>query len=641
MTVSSQTPALAAMTDQDIEAILKDADVTCLRAALVQVTGDAELRALTTGVAGAPADRMVVPPLESEADRQLVRQKALDVLRRVRDSSVKVPPPPTLEQFRPLSEMFLSEKLSDPAARFWWEEFGTSPLPRAVALDRPDPKLVQDYNVLVIGAGMNGIGAGVALKDAGIPFTIVEQNAGIGGTWFRNRYPGARVDVASLSYCNTFEPFYPWKHNYAEQPELIDYFNHIVKKHDLAPHIRLSTPVTAMRWDRAANVWHVDINGAKGKETLRARFVICAMGLFGRTSFPDIAGMDSFKGRLMHTSEWDETYDVTGKRVAVIGNGSSGVQVVGPIAKKVKHLSIFQRGGAWIANVAGYEDKVSDAQRWLMTNMPYYRNWLRLTGVYGVGDSYGKALDIDPNWKEPPNISVNATNNRLRENLLAYMKSKIGHRPELLAKCIPNYPPLARRLPKDNGWYDAVLQDNVDVITTPIDRITPAGIRTRDGKEHEFDTIVLATGFTATEFLLTIDVQGDGTSIKDFWSKDGARAYWGMTIPHFPNLFYLYGPNTNGRAVGPAAWGEMQVRYAIKCIRNLMQQGKQAVDVKEAPYDAYNRELDKRLKQMVFSVAGQSYFWNEHGRIATNGAFYNAEYFDFSYEPDMKDFNVY
>lgn len=641
VTHASPPPSKALGDDGQIEAFLRQADITCLRAAIYQLTGDPALRALKTATAGAPADRMVVPPIEAEADRQLVQRRALDVLRQLRDGSLKVPPAPTLEEFKPLAEMFLSEPLSEPDARFWWEEFGMDPLPRRVALDNPDPKVLQDYNVLVIGAGMNGITSAVALKDAGIPFTVVEQNAGVGGTWFRNRYPGARVDVASLSYCNTFEPFYPWKHNYAVQPELIDYFKHIATKHDLWPHMRFNTPVTAMRWDRAAKVWHVDVNGEKGKETLHARFVICAMGLFGTTSFPDIAGLDSFEGRLMHTSEWDESYDVTGKRVAVIGNGSSGVQVVGALAKQqVKHLSIFQRGGAWIANVAGYEAPVPETQRWLMDNVPYYRNWLRLTGVYGVGDSYGKALDIDPNWTKPRNVSVNATNDRLRENLLGYMKSKIGHRPELLAKCIPNYPPLARRLPKDNGWYDAVLQDNVDVITTPIERITPKGIRTTDGKEHAFDLIALATGFTATEFLLSIDVQGDGTSIKEYWSKDGARAYWGMTIPHFPNLFYLYGPNTNGRAVGPAAWGEMQVRYAIKCIRNLMRQGKHAVDVKQEPYDAYNRELDKRLEQMVFSVAGQSYFWNEHGRIATNGAFYNREYFEFSHEPNMDDFNV-
>jgi 4-hydroxyacetophenone monooxygenase len=221
------------------------------------------------------------------------------------------------------------------------------------------------------------------------------------------------------------------------------------------------------------------------------------------------------------------------------------------------------------------------------------------------------------------------------------MEKKLGDRPDLLAKCIPDYPPLAKRLPKDNGWFDAVLQDHVALVTTPIERITETGIRTMDGTDYAFDLIVLATGFKATEFLLTIDVEGDGVSLKDYWRRDGARAYWGMTIPHFPNLFCLYGPNTNGRAIGPAAWGEMQIRYALKCVRNLMRAGKGAVDVKEERYAEYNRELDDRLTRLVFSTPGQSsYFVNEHGRIATNGAFFNREYFQFTYEPDMSDFLV-
>jgi 4-hydroxyacetophenone monooxygenase len=626
--------------DANLEMMFRAADLSCLRAVLYQLTGDGRLAAMKTGGGvQAAADRMAPPALEREEDREYVRKLALETLERLRNGSLAIPDPPTVAAFRPLAELFFAEALTDATLRFWHEEFGAVPLPRAARLDMPATVQVEDYNVIVIGGGMNGISSGVALKAAGISFTMLEQNPDIGGTWYRNRYPGARVDVASMAYCNTYEPFYPWKHNFALRTELMDYFHHNADKHGLWPHIRVNTRVTAMRWDNAGKFWNVDVQSPNGKDTLRARFVISAIGLFGRVSFPKIEGLDSFEGRLMHTAEWDESCEYAGKRVGVIGTGSSGIQLVSPIARKALRLTIFQRSPAWLSNMPGYEAPIPEAQRWLAESVPYYRNWLRLTSVFGIGDTYGKALDIDPDWNDPH--SVNRTNHRLRETLLAYLRNKVGHRPDLMAKCIPDYPPLAKRLPKDNGWYDAVLMDHVDLVTTPIGSVTPRGVRTADGKEYEMDLLVLATGFKATEFLLAIDVQGDGVSLKEFWSKDGARAYWGMTIPHFPNLFCQYGPNTNGRAVGAAAWGEMQARYAVKCIANLMWSGKKAVDVKEERYDTYNRELDERLSRMIFSVPGQSsYFRNEYGRIATNGAFYNAEYFKATYEPDMNDFNV-
>jgi 4-hydroxyacetophenone monooxygenase len=626
--------------DATIEAKVRAADVSSLRAALYQLTGDQALREMPIDRdARAAPDRMAPPALQREEDKEEVRRKAVDALKRVRDGSLKVPPPPSLEEYGSLAQIFFSEDLPESERRFWWEEFGVQAVPRAVPMDDVPAPLREEFNCIVIGGGMSAISAGVLLKAAGLPFTIVEQNPDLGGTWHRARYPGARVDVASFAYCNTYEPFYPWEHNFAVRDELVTYFKHNATKHDLWPHIRLSTKVTSLRWDSERKLWKVGVEGPKGKETLEARFVIAGMGLFGRVSVAQIAGMESFKGRLMHSAEWDESYALAGKRVAVIGTGSSGIQMVGPLSEQAKTLHIFQRTPAWIANMPGYDQPIPDAQRWLCANVPYYRNWLRLTTIYGIGDKYGTALDIDPNWKEPR--SVNAANARLRDALLGYMKSKLGHRPDLLERCIPEYPPLAKRLPKDNGWYDAVLKDHVELVTTPIERITEKGIRTTDGKEYEFDMIVLATGYKTSEFLLAMDVQGDGVALKDFWAKDGARAYWGMTIPHFPNLFYLYGPNTNGRAVGPASWSELQVRYALKLMKKLMKSGKKAADVKEERYDEYNRELDRRLDRMIFSVPGRSgYFANEHGRVVTNGAFYNREVFAFTYEPEISDFRV-
>jgi 4-hydroxyacetophenone monooxygenase len=624
-----------------MRAAMEAADVTCLRAAIYQLTGDPELRALKTDPnALAAMDRAAPPALERAEDHALVRRKAIEALERLRAGTLQVPPPPRPEAFGPLIELFLSEEVEPHLVRFWWEEFGVDPLPRRFDIANSRGADLADYNVVVIGGGMNGVTAAIALKAAGLPFTVLEQDSDLGGTWHRNRYPGARVDLVSMSYCYTHEPFYPWKHYYAEQSELIDYFRHCVAKHGVENHFRFNTRVTGLRWDADAKLWHVEATGPSGVQRLRARFVISAIGLFGRVNWPGIDGLESFQGRLMHSAEWDQGYDYSGKRVAVIGTGSSGVQLVAPVAAKAASLSIFQRTPAWIANVPTYQSTVAQTQRWLMDNVPYYRNWLRIAAVYGVGDVYSAALDVDPEWTEPG--SVNASNHRLRTNLLGYLTSKIGHRPDLMEVCVPDYPPLSRRLPKDNGWYDAVLKDHVSLVTTPIERVTPAGIRTVDGVEHEFDLIVVATGFNATDFLLTIDVEGDGISLKDFWSKDGARAHLGMTIPHFPNLFCLYGPNTNGRAIGPSAWGEMQVRYALKCMNRLIETGRRAIDVREAPYEDYNRRLDDRLSRMLYGTGGQenSYFRNEHGRLATQGGFFNREYCDWTYEPDFLEFDL-
>ncbi len=634
----------AKQADSNDEEFLREAieaaDVTCLRAAIYQLTGDPDLLAMETDSnALAAMDRAAPPGLAREEDHALVRKKAVEVLKTLRAGALKPPPPPSPDAFKPLIELFLAEDVPPHLLRFWWEEFGADPLPRGFEIDNALGADLQEYNVVVIGAGMNGVTAAIALKAAGLPFKVLEQDPDLGGTWHRNRYPGARVDLASLSYCYTHEPFYPWKHYFAEQPELVDYFRHCVSKHDVAGNFQFNTRVTGLKWDAAAKLWEIEATGPNGVECFKARFVISAIGLFGRALWPKIEGSESFQGKTMHSAEWDADYDFSGKRVAVIGTGSSGVQLVAPLAEKAMELSIFQRTPTWIANVPSYRAPVSQAQRWLVDNLPYYRNWLRIAAVFGIGDVYSAALDIDPAWKDPH--SVNAANHKLRTNLLNYVESKIGHRPDLMAKCVPDYPPLSKRLPKDNGWYDAVLQDHVSLVTTPIERITPDGVLTADGEERLFDLIVVATGFNATDFLLTIDVQGDGVSLKEFWSVDGARAHLGITIPHFPNLFCLYGPNTNGRAIGPSAWGEMQVRYAIKCMNALIGSGKHAVDVKIEPYVAYNRKLDARLSRMLYGAGGQkSYFMNEHGRLATQGGFFNREYCDWTYEPDFSEFDI-
>jgi 4-hydroxyacetophenone monooxygenase len=350
------------------------------------------------------------------------------------------------------------------------------------------------------------------------------------------------------------------------------------------------------------------------------------VGLFSRPKHPDISGLESFEGRVMHTAEWDESYDLTDKRVAVIGTGSSGVQVVAPLARRVGSLCVFQRAGTWLAHVPNYELRIPEAEQWLLANVPYYTNWTRILQVYAFGDQRTHLLDIDPEWTGDD--SVSEANARFRQSLIDYVMAKVGDRPDLVEKCIPRYPPLAKRLPKDNGWYDAVKRDHVELVVDPIEQVTPRGIRVVAGREYEFDLIVTATGFHVNRFLWPISFEGrDGITLDRAWERDGARAYLGITIPGFPNLFCMYGPNTNGKSGSPIVWGEMQARYILGCIRYLIQNRRRSLEVKQGVFERFNEYLDERLRSLIWMDPRQvSYYRNEFGRSATNGAWLNAEY---------------
>jgi 4-hydroxyacetophenone monooxygenase len=401
--------------------------------------------------------------------------------------------------------------------------------------------------------------------------------------------------------------------------------------------------VTALTWDEDAQQWVVNVrdNVSGGLEELRANVVVSAIGIFSRPKYPDIAGMAEFEGRIIHTAEWDPHLDLAGRRVATIGTGSSGVQLVGPLAEIVGELVVFQRSGTWVDPVPEYVAPVPDDEQWLLTHLPYYLNWQRILAVIPIGDYRVRntdELNIDPEWDDPDTIS--AANKQLRDVLLKHVMDKIGDRPDLVAKCVPTYPPGTKRLPKDNGWFDALRRPDVALVDTPIECFTSHGLRTTDGKEYPVDVVVLASGFRASDYLLSIEVRGRGAAtLAERWQADGARAYLGMTIPGFPNLFCLYGPNTNGRANSPCGWGELQSRYVLESIKYLIDHRRSSMEVREEVYDEYNRVLDERSRLAPWMDARQtSYYRNEHGRSATNGPFFNREYWPWTRRPNPDEY---
>ncbi|QIZ38024.1 NAD(P)/FAD-dependent oxidoreductase [Saccharopolyspora sp. ASAGF58] len=424
--------------------------------------------------------------------------------------------------------------------------------------DRTD---VTDPEVIIVGSGMSAISLAVHLGAAGVPYLILERNSDLGGTWHENTYPGARVDVGSRSYSYSFEPAYRWRHHFAPAAEVKEYLSHCADKYEVRDHILFDRLVTGMEWDDRSRQWHVTARHGDRTEVHSARILVSAVGLFSRPKPPDVDGIDTFTGPVLHTAAWDAGVDLAGRSVGLVGTGSSGVQIANPLSEVAGRLTIFQRSGTWVSEVPNYVTPVGDDEQWLLDHVPYYLNWLRLAQIYEIGDARKSILEIDPAWREPGTVSKR--NADLRDQLLRYMRRQLGGDAELVRKCTPDYPPMAKRLPKDNGWFAALLKEHVSLVDDPVVQIAPDGVECASGSFHELDVLVFATGFAAADFLSELDVRGPSGSLREAWAEDGPRAYLGMTVPDFPNFFCLYGPNMNGTSGAPTAWREMQSRVVL------------------------------------------------------------------------------
>jgi 4-hydroxyacetophenone monooxygenase len=333
--------------------------------------------------------------------------------------------------------------------------------------------------------------------------------------------------------------------------------------------------------------------------------------------------MGEFGGRSFHTARWPDDLDLAGRRVAVIGTGCSGAQLVPELALMTGHVYVFQRTPQWHFENKGYLSPFPPEVTWLDQNFPYYTNFMRFRAHWLVGSDLTKPLwEIDPNFEDPD--APSALHKKIRERRVAFIQRKLASRPNLIEKMIPPHPPLSTRpvqVDADYCLYDALLRDNVTLVTDRIERITPAGIRTEDGTEHDVDVIVYATGFKANECLWPMAVRGrGGRSVHELWAKDGPRAYLGVMVPGFPNFFMVYGPNTN--LGGLIDREEMATRFMLGCMQHLILQGESTVDVTEEAYWSYNGELDEREKSMTYmDPRARSYYRNEHGRSATNSPF--------------------
>lgn len=629
------------MDEEFVRKAVEQADLNALRMALYQATGDPEVGAMNLNRTTAPGGAGI---LTLVAEEHQARLKDLAVHYLMNGAVDHVPELPdddetarliAMAEGRPLTERLLAMR----RALLCLDEF-----PRQVHWTAGRPELPDDFEVIVIGAGFSGIAMGVHLTLLGIPYRVLERQDRVGGVWSKNTYPDARVDTLSSTYQYSFEKNYPWTEYFARQPEVRGYLEHVAKKFGVFDHIQFGHDVKAGNFDEDASTWVLTVVSGEGEEsTIAANVVLTASGTFALPKDLDVKGAGEFEGELLHTTAWGAEHTAAGKRVAIIGNGSTGVQMLAKVAEDAEQVYVFQRTPQWISPRANYGEPLTPEARWLLDTMPYYENWGRFTAIMPLFTSH-ELLVPDDEWIANGG-HVNARSDAIREALTTYIKAQVGDREDLIEKLIPDYAPITRRPVVDNNWYTALTRDNVELVTTPIEQITPHCIETEDGNAREVDMIVAAVGFQTTRYLAPTEYHGlGGVSLHEEWSEAGAQAYIGMTVPGFPNFFMLYGPNSQPVSGGVSlpSWFEIWALYAAQAIVAMIEGGFSQIEVRRDVFEAYNERLDETARTLILlrdkGSRERNYYLNEWGRLQVNAPWESEDYFAMCRSPKLEDF---
>ena len=604
--------------DEEIVAALADVSVPALLLSCVHMTDDEAVRRSILEGPLRPAGIFLneVQGFMSEDDKAAARALALDVIRNYRDRGCPEPAPVEPALLHRMMNWIVAGEVADEYVPMMLEEMGLDGRDARGDELVSDPASRAEFPVLVIGAGQSGLLAAIRLKQAGIPFTVVEKNPGVGGTWWENSYPGARVDVGNHFYCYSFEPSDHWTEFFARQPELQSYFADVAQRHALLDRICFNTTVRAAAWDDATATWAVRVQTVEGgDETLRARAVICAVGQLNQPYTPEIAGADSFAGPAFHTARWDHDVDLTGKDVVMIGAGATGFQVAPAIAETVARLTIFQRTAQWMFPNPDYHAAVQPGMRWALRHLPFYGRWYRFLVFWPGCDTGLAAAKVDPDWPDQQR-AVSQANDLARMMFTQWITSQLDGDEALAAKVIPDYPATGKRTLQDNGsWLKTLRRENVELVRSGIDHIEADAVVDTDGNRHPADVLVYATGFRVNDFLGSLDVTGaGGVDLHRMWGERPA-AYLGITIPGFPNFFCMYGPGTNLASGGSLIFhSECQIRYIMGCIDLLLASGGTAIEPRSERYDDWYARTQAEMKTMVWSQPSISHSFYKDAR---------------------------
>lgn len=625
-----------------LDSLLEDANLPSLLMTLYHLTGQEKWleepyrprrpRGMSDNDSGGLSDAV-------QAEIRAAARDAITAWARGADLAVADPDADTLR--RMMAVCAAETEIPDEYAQMLGVEMGFAPgVPLTDYRQEPD-RLREGFQVVIVGAGIGGLFTALLLKQAGIPFVVLEKQDDVGGTWQSHHYPGCGVDTPSYLYSFSF--FHrAWSGYFSKQPEVLQYVKDFVDEFELRPFIRFGVEVTSARYDEDRQLWVIESKDRDGRvQEQEANALVSAVGLFGEANIPDIEGKDDFAGELFHSTQWPADLDLAGKRVAVVGSGATAMQVVPAIADRVESLTIFQKSPMWVAPSEQYFKRVPGSVHWLIEHVPYYRDWFRFQLAWTWNDQIYPSLIEDPDW-EHPERSMNARNDRHREYFTRYIVEQLEAHPDLIERAIPDYPPFGKRMLVDNGWYEALKRPNVELLDERLARITEHAAIGDEGAEREVDVIALCTGYHTSRFLAPMQVYGrDGRSLRDEWGDDDARAFLGLTVEGYPNLFLIYGPNTNGSGGSYYSFAEAQIRYILQLIDALARGEAGAVEPRAERMAEYNEQMDRELGRMVWAHPRvNSYYRNSRGRVTANRPWNVVGYWSMIHEVDFEDFVV-
>jgi 4-hydroxyacetophenone monooxygenase len=604
-------------------------DLAALRIAIFQATGDPEIGEL------GPVAKL------DAADRQRLIDRCVALIERDLDTwSIRTPDD---DEIYSLLEMVIGAPTPEGDFELRKGVLSFEDFPFYADWPSGESKTPDDFHVAIIGGGFNGIATAVQLTQLGIPYTLYERRTEMGGTWSINRYPDIRVDTLSASYEFSFEKDYPWTEYFARGPEVRGYLEHIAEKFGVTPNLKLGHDLVEARFDDDREIWQISLRRTDGSiETREVNAIVSAAGLFANPKYADFAGVENFGGLVIHPTQWPADLDLSDKRVAVIGNGSTGVQLLGRVAEMSEHVDVFQRTPQWISPRDKYGKHVEPEIRWLVDSMPAYWNWCRITSIMHLFNFHKDFLIADPAF-EATGGRVTQISENVRAMLTEYIKTETGGRQDLIDKLIPDYAPMVRRPIVDNGWYRALTRDNVELVTDDIVRFTETGIETADGVHHDVDVVVTATGFDIVKYLWPAEYFGrGGANLHERWDEESPMAYVGMMVPDFPNLFILYGPNSQPVSGGVAlpAWYQMWAGFVARCLTTMIEQGNTTVEVTLEAFKDYNDRLVIESQNLIMvteaASASKNYYVNERGRMQVNAPWETCDYFRMTTYPDTE-----
>lgn len=480
------------------------------------------------------------------------------------------------------------------------------------------------HTAIIIGTGISGICMAIKLKEKGIhDFLMLEKATEIGGTWRENTYPGAECDIPSALYSYSFEPYPYWEYKWSHQPQILDYLKHVVQKYDLRKHIHFEKELLSADWQEGEKNWAIQ---TKDSTQYKSKCLISAIGQLHHPNTPNFKGKEQFKGDSFHSAEWDHSISLAHKTVGVIGNAASAVQFIPEIAKTAKKVVVFQRSANWM--LPKQDRLYKEWEKKLVKRVPFllkmYRTRLWLTG--------GGLFFVMKNKN-------NLLRKILQKQSTDYIKEHIKD-PAIVKQLTPTYPLGAKRVLFSDNYYAALSQDNVQLVTGGVQEITETGVISGEGTAAKVDVLVYSTGFITNPFLRGLDIKGrNGQTIKTAW-KDSPANYLGISVHGFPNLFMLYGPNTNLGHNSIILMSEAQANYIAQCVAGLKANNWQSLEVKKTVMQEYYQQTQERLKNMIWAVIEDSWYKSADGNQPNNYPGRTMEYIRVTKKVDFEAFEV-